>query len=209
MSNLEIKDAASQSIVNFLKTHAPKYEGYSIETELKKDFLLAKRKSKDKKGKQKTKKSKILTRNEKKALGFYSIPRNSIQYNDMLALNKVWSEYISQLLELKEQIPDSKSSNWVQFTQSFYRADFHGAMMEVVRSKCPSYVGKKGICVMDTKNTFKIVSEDNIVTTIPKKCSVFNLFIKDIIICIFGKLLCARPAERSNKKVKSYLHPDL
>lgn len=209
MSTLEIKDESSQSIVNFLKSHAPKSDGYNIETELKKDFLLAKKKSKDKKKKQKRKKSKVLTRKEKKALGFYSIPRNSVQFKDMLALNEIWTEYISEMLELEKQVPDMLSKTWDQFTQTFYKADFHGAMMEVARSKCPSYVGKKGICIMDTKNTFKIVSEDNVVTTIPKKGSVFKVFVKNLVLCIFGKHLCARPAERSNKKIKSYLHPDL
>ncbi|CAH2094011.1 unnamed protein product [Euphydryas editha] len=209
MSTLEIKDEASQSIVNFLKTHVPKSDGYNIETELKQDFLLAKKKSKKQNRKQNTKKTKTLTRKEKKVLGFYSIPRNSVQYKDMLALNGIWIEYISEMLELEKQVPDMLSKTWDQFTQTFYKADFHGALIEVVRSKCSSYVGKKGICILDTKNTFKIVSEDSIVTTVPKKGSVFKVFVKHLAISVFGKHLCARPAERSNKKIKSYLHPDL
>ena len=40
-------------------------------------------------------------------------------------------------------------------------ADFHGAMLEVVRSRCPGRVGIKGIVVRDTKFTFVLVTVDN------------------------------------------------
>lgn len=210
MASLEIRDEASQSIVNFLKANVPRSDIPNIETELKKDFLLAKKRSKEQKAKKHVKKkSKVLTRKEKKALGFFAIPRKSVRYNDMLAINNIWTEYIIQILELDKPIPDYSSKNWDQFSQSLYKADFHGSLLQVVRSKCPSYVGKKGICIMDTKNTFKIVSMDNIVTTLPKKDCVFELYIRDTRLCIFGKHLCVRPAERATKKLKSYLHPDL
>ncbi|XP_023944000.2 ribonuclease P protein subunit p29 [Bicyclus anynana] len=210
MSGLEkITDNASVSVIKFLQANVPKSDLVNIEKELKKDFLLAKKKSKGQKVKKKRKKSRILTRKEKKALGFYAIPRDSVKYSEVVPLNQIWSDYISQMLELEKLGPVGTNKNWEQFTQTIYKADFHGSMMQVVRSKCPSYVGKKGICIMDTKNTFKIVSIDNLVTTIPKKDSVFELYVKDIKICVFGKHLCVRPAERSTKKVKSYLHPDL
>lgn len=210
MSTLDtIKDEASLSVINFLKANVPKSDQLNIENELKKDFLLAKKKSKDQKVKKTRRKSRILTRKEKKALGFYAIPRDSVKYSDMIPLNQIWSDYISEMLELGKGAPDSSSKSWEQFTQTMYRADFHGALLQVVRSKCPSYVGKKGICIMDTKNTFKIVSMNNQVTTIPKKDSIFEMYVKDIKICVFGKHLCVRPAERSTKKVKCYLHPDL
>lgn len=38
-------------------------------------------------------------------------------------------------------------------------ADFHGAEIEVVRSRCAGRVGAKGIVVRDTKFTFVIVTE--------------------------------------------------
>ncbi|XP_045770240.1 ribonuclease P protein subunit p29 [Maniola jurtina] len=210
MSSLEtIKDEASVSVIKFLKANVPKSDHDKIENELKKDFLLAKKRSKEQKVKQKRKKSHILTRKEKKTLGFYTIPRNSIKYSDVMPLNHIWSDYISQITELDKFTPDSASKGWEQFTQTIYKADFHGSMIQVVRSKCPSYVGKKGICIMDTKNTFKIVSINNQVTTLPKKDCVFEMYVRDIKICVFGKHLCVRPAERSTKKVKSCLHPDL
>ncbi|XP_050667751.1 ribonuclease P protein subunit p29 [Leptidea sinapis] len=208
MSFVEVKDEASERVLKFLESNVRKKDHPHIETELKKDFLLGKKRSKQQSTK-KNRKSKIITRKEKNKLGFYDFPRNCLKYSDMVPLNELWNGYISQMLELDKPIPAPLDKRWEQFSQTFYKADFHGSRLHVVRSKCPSYVDIKGICVMDTKNTFKIISENNIITTIPKKESVFNFYVKNIIITIFGKHICIRPAERSTKKFKSHSHLDL
>ncbi|KPI93165.1 PREDICTED: ribonuclease P protein subunit p29 [Papilio xuthus] len=198
-----------RAVINFLKNNVYKLENATLEAEMKKDFLFAKKKSKDTKKKQSKKKSQTLTRKEKKAMGFYNIPRNGVRYNDVLPMNDIWEGYISELLELDKPVPECNSKCWEHFAQTLYRADFHGSLLEVIRSKCPSYVGKKGICIMDTRNTFKIVSINNVVTTIPKRECVFDMYINDMVITFFGKHLCIRPAERSTKKIKCVMHPDL
>lgn len=200
---------AKQSIINFLTSNVRKSDVCNIEPELKKDFILQKRRGKGYKKKPRKRKSKNLTRKQKKALGFYSIPRDGVKYKDILPMHYIWLDYMSRILELNKTLPDYTSKTWETFTQTVFKADFHGSYLHVVRSKCPSYVGKKGICIMDTKNTFKIVSEDNIVTTIPKKESVFEVLLGKVKLTLFGKHLCIRPAERSTKKIKTHLHPDL
>lgn len=40
-------------------------------------------------------------------------------------------------------------------------ADFHGAQVEVVRSRCVGRVGTRGIVVKDTKFTFEIITRKN------------------------------------------------
>lgn len=204
-----VENEAVQSIVNFLKNNIPKGDVPNIEAELKKDFVLAKQRSKTGKKKSKRKKTRCLTRTEKKTLGFYDIPRNSIKYEDVLPMHQIWTDYMCEILELNKPVPSINSNGWENFSQTLYKADFHGSFLHVVRSKCASYIYKKGICIMDTRNTFKIISNDNIVTTIPKKECVFEMTVKDLKITLFGKQLCVRPAERSTKKVKSRLHPDL
>ncbi|XP_075984088.1 ribonuclease P/MRP subunit POP4 [Anticarsia gemmatalis] len=201
--------AAAEAIVGFLKSNVKKSGNANIESELKTDFVLAKKKSKGHKKGTKKKKLRILTRKEKQTLGFYNIPRKGVKYNDMLPMNKIWLKYISDLLDLSSPIPDPTSKAWDNFTQALYKADFHGSILNVIRSKCPSYVGKTGICIMDTRNTFKIVSKDNIVTTIPKRECVFEMFMDSHKVTLFGKHLCVRPAERSTKKIKGHIHPDL
>lgn len=203
---------AAQTIITFLKTNVPKSDVPNVEQELKTELVLSKRKGKNLRKKPKRKKKQLLTRKEKKKLGFYNISRNSIKYEDFVAMHHIWKGYMKELLELDKpgvaQIETVKK-NMENFTQSVFRADFHGSLLHVVRSKCPSYVGKIGICIMDTKNTFKIVSKDNLVTTIPKKESVFEMCIDNLKLTLFGKHLCVRPAERSTKKVKGHFFPDL
>ncbi|KAJ2942945.1 hypothetical protein O0L34_g15135 [Tuta absoluta] len=204
-----ISKEASQAITNFLKSSVPKSDVPNIDAELKKDFVLSKTKGKKFKKKAKKKKANNLTRKEKKGLGFYAIPRDGVKYKEVEPINQIWNGYMNQILELEKSIPDCTSKTWDHFTQSLYKADLHGALLTIIRSKCPSYVGKTGICIMDTRNTFKIVSKDNVITTIPKRECVFEMSIKNVKITLFGKHFCVRPAERSTKKVKSLQHPDL
>ncbi|CAD0204538.1 unnamed protein product [Chrysodeixis includens] len=200
---------AAEAIVGFLNANVAKSGIPNIESELKKDFVLAKKRSKDRKKRSSKKKVRCLTRAEKKELGFYAIPRHGVQYKDILPLNQIWLQYISDVLELDNSIPDPTMKVWENFTQTLYKADFHGSYLKVIRSKCPSLVDKSGICIMDTKNTFKIVSENNITCTIPKRDCVFEIDLQKFKVTLFGKLLCARPAERSTKKLKGNMRPDL
>lgn len=199
----------TREVINFLKTNVPSEDISNINNELKKDFVFAKRKSKSKKQKDKKKKNHYLNRTEKKAIGFYNIPKKSFSYNDMLKINLIWNNYMSQILNLESTIPTCSSKNWDSISQALYKADFHGSILKVIRSKCSSYVGKEGICILDTRNTFKLLTKQNIVTTIPKKQSVFEMYVNNLKITIFGKQLCVRPAERSTKKVKCQQLPDL
>jgi hypothetical protein len=41
------------------------------------------------------------------------------------------------------------------------KADLHGAVVTVVRSKCPSLIGASGLLVMETQETFRVVTEQN------------------------------------------------
>ncbi|XP_026740465.1 ribonuclease P protein subunit p29 [Trichoplusia ni] len=208
-SEENFKKGAAEAIVGFLNANVAKSGLSNIDKELKKDFVLAKKRSKDQKRRASKKKVRCLTRAEKKELGFYAIPRKGVQYKEVLPLNKIWLQYISEVLELDNSIPDPTSKAWENFTQTLYRADFHGSFLKVTRSKCPSLVDKSGICIMDTRNTFKIVSENNITSTIPKRDCVFQMDLNKCKITLFGKLLCVRPAERSTKKIKGHIHPDL
>lgn len=121
---------------------------------------------------------------------------------------------------------------FVFFRSDILKVDFHGAKISVVRSKNPSLVGAKGIVILDTKGTFKIVSKDDKIRSklktqhnnptvslkltlyfeipaIPKNDSVFLVHWNDIQLTVFGKHLNTRPAERSVKKYKVFGECDL
>lgn len=202
--------SAEETIINILKGNVPSNLVTDIDGELKKEFVLSKRKSKEQKQKKKNKKHKYITRKDKKRLNFFNIPRTGLKYANFISMRNMWKDYMINLLQLSDsKIPAVHEKNWDSFTQTIYKSDIHGSHIKVVRSKCPNYVDKEGICIMDTKNTLKIISKNDIVTTIPKKECVFEFYLNNITITIFGKHLCIRPAERSVKKMKCLLMPDL
>lgn len=107
-------------------------------------------------------KPKPLSAREKRATGIHDIPPNECKYEIFRGLHAMWVEYMQEILDLKAQgqggpapvTPLSHGSKLVS-------ADFHGAEIEVVRSRCSSRVGLKGIVVRDTKFTFVVVTEGN------------------------------------------------
>uniref|UniRef100_A0A182QYR2 Ribonuclease P protein subunit p29 n=1 Tax=Anopheles farauti TaxID=69004 RepID=A0A182QYR2_9DIPT len=154
------------------------------------------------------KQKKTLSRKEIKELGVYTIPQGTVTYADALLLHKMWSEYFKTISNIKN-VPYETSDHYNSVVSSLLKADYHGAKIRIVRSKQSSVVGMKGIVVLDTKGTFKIVSKDNKLRTIPKNDSQFEICIQDTVVTIFGKHLNARPAERSVKKTKTFAFPDL
>lgn len=49
----------------------------------------------------------------------------------------------------------------VDLASRLMSGDFHGAIMKVVRSRCPSRVGIEGIMVKETKMCFELVTKRN------------------------------------------------
>ncbi len=48
-----------------------------------------------------------------------------------------------------------------QLSQKVVKADYHGSILRVWRSKCPSYVGSEGIVVQETQNTVRLVTKED------------------------------------------------
>lgn len=123
-----------------------------------------------KKIRQKTKKkSKTLTRSQFAELGMYNLATKSIKYADLLPLHDLWSQYFEKQLQpfiIKHEngrlsVPEVYNNKYDAFSKTLVKSDFHGAKVTVIASCNPSLVGQTGIVAMETKNTFKIVSEDN------------------------------------------------
>ena len=93
-------------------------------------------------------------------------------------------------------------------------ADFHGAEVEVARSKDTSKVGIKGIVVRDTKFTFVLVTQKNEMKVIPKEKTVFKYWIKlpegerSVVLELHGSQFQKRPAERANRQFKWQVNMD-
>lgn len=113
--------------------------------------------------KQKKTKLKTLTRKQNAELGLYTLPTKSLKYAELMPLHTLWTEYMRQHLSLtaETQAPAVDEPGYENFSKLLVKSDLHGAIVRVTRSKCPTLLGATGIVAMETKNTFKIVSEDN------------------------------------------------
>uniref|UniRef100_A0A1A7ZMH8 Ribonuclease P protein subunit p29 n=2 Tax=Nothobranchius furzeri TaxID=105023 RepID=A0A1A7ZMH8_NOTFU len=86
--------------------------------------------------------------------------------------------------------------------QKLLKADLHGAILTVVRSRCPSYVGTTGILVQEFKHVFRLITKEDKLKVIPKRNSVFSVEINGFVSHIYGSKFQQRASERSAKKFK-------
>ncbi|XP_047369447.1 ribonuclease P protein subunit p29 [Vespa velutina] len=192
-------------LMNFLQNLLPSSDIKSAADELKKTYIFSKFRSKTTRN-IKIKK-KFLTTRKRILLGLGKISnKNGLKYTDLLPLHELWLKYIKNILGDKFSSSATHNpidSNWENINQQLIKADFHGAKISVVKSKCPSLVGINGIIVQDTKNTFRLCGTDDVMRTLPKNAIVIELYLHDLTLQIYGKQLSVRPTERTVKKFKS------
>lgn len=86
--------------------------------------------------------------------------------------------------------------------EKFAKADYHGAYIKVVQSRCPSLVGLEGLVIQETEGTFRLMCKDNKLRTVPKGHTVFALQHRSKIVTIYGNHICFRASERAARKFK-------
>ena len=119
--------------------------------------------------KRKSRKPKPLSAKQKRALCIYDIPREQQKYAIYEPLHEMWCSYIREVLGISAESSNASAARENQGTNlslqvagpKLVSADFHGALLEVTRSRCVSRVGVKGIVVKDTKFTFELISPTN------------------------------------------------
>ena len=166
------------------------------------------------KAQQKSKKPKPLSAKQKRSLSIHEIPKEQQKYAIYEPLHKMWCAYMRDILGLTDgRRKNVEAQDAGPFLAS---ADYHGAMAEVVRSRCSSRVGMTGIVVKDTKFTFEIVTKENIVKTCPKEHTVFRLKLpledegkRPLEFEILGSMFEQRAPDRANKKYRLHLDMDL
>ena len=104
-------------------------------------------------------KVKPLSAKEKRITGIYDVPNEAKRYEIYVPLYRMWSSYMREILGIEDkQHTFITAQNKGSILAS---ADYHGAEVLVVRSKCAGMVGLKGIVIRDTKFTFQIITEKN------------------------------------------------
>jgi RNase P/RNase MRP subunit p29 len=62
---------------------------------------------------------------------------------------------------------------------------------------------------METENTFKIMREDDVMCTVPKRGCTFRLVVGATVLRLYGRAICQRSADRASKKFKGARRPSL
>lgn len=177
-----------------------KYTKITVDSQNPHVTILKGEKSKKQLKKIKTRKQ---TFNRKVDLSLLTLPREGSKYEEFRDLHKLWKSHVkSQFTSLPSELSLSSQSD---FQRVISKMEFQGSKMEVIASKCPTLVNHSGIVLLETRETFKIISKDDQIRTIPKRESVFFLKIGNLNVKIFGKHITIRPAERSIKKIKNFM----
>ncbi|KAJ9149512.1 Ribonuclease P protein subunit [Coniochaeta hoffmannii] len=171
-------------------------------------------------------KPKPLSARQRRKLGLYEVPKSGQKYAIYEPLHKLWVGYIREILGNEVYTGGQGAA------AKLASADFHGAAVEVVRSGCVSRVGIKGIVVRDSRFVFEVVTEKDVVKTVPKEGTIFRVEVpagdgeddvggkeKDgpggkekkgkagsgkFIFELHGEQFRYRPADRATKKFKTH-----
>ncbi|KAJ8252365.1 hypothetical protein COCON_G00216770 [Conger conger] len=144
------------------------------------------------------KRSKGLNAKQRREMKIFQLKPEHQRYELFLPLHELWKQYIRDLCNGLR--PDS---NPQLIQQKLLKADFHGAIITVEKSKCPSYVGTTGILVQEMKHIFKIITKEDKLKVIPKRNSVFAVEIDGFTSHIYGSKFQLKSSERSAKKFKA------
>jgi ribonuclease P protein subunit POP4 len=172
----------------------------------------------------KSNKPRPLSAKQKRALGVHTIPKSQQKYAIYEPLHKLWCDYIREVLGVggERNYVDAQAAG-----PMLVSADYHGAIMEVVRSGCVSRVGVSGIVVKDTRFTFEVVTEKNELKILPKEDTVFKFEVplendnseakepvqeegkKALVFELHGNQFKTRAPDRANRKFKMHIDLDL
>lgn len=171
--------------------------------------------------KKRKRKPQPLSAREKRETGLHTIPQAQRKYSIFEPLNKLWIGYIHEVLGPGRPVTGLVAAKLAS-------ADYHGAQIEVSRSRCSSRVGVRGIVVKDTKYTFEVITRSNEIKVLPKEHTVFRFEVpeqqpvveegamgvdskpeKNLIFEIHGDQFQLRSVDRANKKFKQHFLPDI
>lgn len=146
----------------------------------------------------------VLSCRERKELKLFDLPKDGNKFDDFIPIHRMWQDYMRDIVDFSRlQGGQDTDKNMSENHARLLKADYHGCLITVKKSRNPSLVGQSGIVLMETKNTFKIISKDNKVKCIPKENSIFAFELEGLVFTIYGNNFRVKASERVRKKFKS------
>ena len=142
---------------------------------------------------------KRLTVAEKRKLRLFIIPSDHQKYHMYVPLHDLWADYITDFIRFDKLT----SKSMEQAEERLLKADLHGSIITVDRSRCPSLVGLTGIVVQETRNTLRLITKQDALKTVPKQNSVFSIEIQGYQLTVYGNNFRYKSSERASHKFKS------
>jgi len=127
-------------------------------------------------------------RREAAEKGLWRLRKEEARWDLFVPLHRLWLGYMSELLglgtpplSLGERAEGDARARAAAMPQAaagmhakLVKADFHGSIMIVRRSRNAALVGASGIVVQETENTFKVVTREDRLKVLPKQGSIFT-----------------------------------
>ena len=134
-----------------------------------------------------------------------NLKKEKMNYEDLLVMNKLWQEYITELM--------NNTNNKEDILEKILKADLHGAILTVINSTNKNNIGISGIVLFESRRTFNILTKKNGIKTILKQGCIFETMLEfnKMKILIYGENFIYKSAERTKIKFKPkfYFNMDL
>eukprot|EP01127_Copromyxa_protea_P000123 TRINITY_DN10124_c0_g1_i1.p1 TRINITY_DN10124_c0_g1~~TRINITY_DN10124_c0_g1_i1.p1 ORF type:complete len:240 (+),score=43.32 TRINITY_DN10124_c0_g1_i1:56-775(+) len=134
-----------------------------------------------------------ISNREAKRKGIFALSPDDCKFATFVALNSLWMRYMEDLM---------CGENITGQVTKLLKADLHGALVKVTKTKCPSYLGVTGIIIQETTQTFKVITAQDKLVVLPKRGSIFTFLFHNEAITIYGNNIISGSAERSKKRYK-------
>ena len=196
----ETKDAKNIQTKHLIKPLFPNEEVFEKEFTSDKIYIIDKFINKNTKNNKKTQIKSNYTHGLIK-----NLKKEKMNYEDLLGLNKMWQEYITELM--------NNTNNEETILSKMLKADLHGAILTVKNSTNKNNIGISGIVLFESRRTFNILTNKNEIKTILKQGCIFETLLQfnNMKILIYGENFIYKSSERTKIKFKAkyYFNMDL
>ncbi|XP_045192955.2 ribonuclease P protein subunit p29-like [Mercenaria mercenaria] len=142
-----------------------------------------------------------LSARDRRKLKVFDIKKDGHKFEEYVPLHRLWQDYMRDILDIPRyasEVAGQKKEN----NERLLKADYHGCMIVVRKTRCPSLLGLAGIVLMETRNTFKVVTKENKIKCLPKMNTLFSFELDGYVFTIHGNQFCSKPTMRVRKKFK-------